>query len=89
MSFACFHLRFDLVREPTPMIGLSARLFTQGKMLAEETLASIITAVCHVLISVRVRVDVGICVNMLMECLSAGSTQLSTGPDSARMARAA
>jgi hypothetical protein len=48
-----------------------------------------ITVVCLALISKRGHVGVEICVNMLMEFLSAGSTQLNTRLGFARMVQAA
>jgi hypothetical protein len=67
------------------MIGLSVLLFILERMLEGETPESFITAVCHALILEKGLADAGICVNMLMEYLSAGCTQLSIGQGSAKM----
>ena len=85
MSFACFHLRCDLVPGHTLMIGLSVLLFILERMLVGETPESSITAVCHALILERGPVGVGTCVNMLTEYLSAGYTQLNIGQGCAKM----
>ena len=69
------------------MIGQNALLSTLERMLVEETHGSTITVVCLALIFVRVLVGEGICVNMPMGCLKAGSTQLSTELGSVRMAQ--
>ena len=69
------------------MIGLNALLSTQGRMLAEEIPGNTITVVFLALIFARALVGEGICVNMLMVCLSAGYTPLSTGLGFARMAQ--
>lgn len=70
------------------MIGLSARLFTQGRTHGVGTLASITTAVCHALTLEREFAGVVTCVNMLMACSSVGSIQHSTVLAFARMAQA-
>ncbi|KAA8518268.1 hypothetical protein F0562_015848 [Nyssa sinensis] len=88
MSSGCLHSRSDLVQGLTRMIGLSALLFTQEKMLVAETHGSTITVVCLALIFGRVLIGEGICVNMLMEHSSAGSTQLNIVLVTARMALA-
>ncbi|KAK7243551.1 hypothetical protein RIF29_38353 [Crotalaria pallida] len=85
MSFASFHFRSFLVPGNTLMIGLSVLLFILERMLKGETPESSITAVFRALILERGFVDVGICVNMLTEYLSAGCTQLSIGQGSVKM----
>lgn len=89
MSFVCTLSKSALVPVPIPMIGQSALLFIRVKMLEEGIRGNIITAVFHVLILGRELVGEGICVNMLMEFLSVGSTQLSIEHASAKMAQIA
>ncbi|GMQ00780.1 hypothetical protein CsSME_00047708 [Camellia sinensis var. sinensis] len=89
MNFECSRLRSGLVLEPILMIGLSALLFIRVRMPEEEIQESFITVVCLVQIFVRGNADVGTCVSMLMGFLSAGCTQHSIGPASAKMAQVA
>lgn len=87
MSSVCTPSKSALVLVLILMIGQSALLFIQVKMLGEGILGSTITAVFLALISEKELVGEGICVSMLMEFLSVGSTQLNTEHASARMAQ--
>ncbi len=68
------------------MIGQNALLFIQVKMLGEEIRENFITAVFLVQSSEKVLAGKEICVNMLMEFSSVGSTQRNIVHAFARMA---
>lgn len=79
MNLGCFRLRSDPALVPIRTIGLSARLFTQVKMLEEGIRGSTTIAVYHVRISAKELVEEGICASMPMGFSSAGSTLLNIG----------
>ncbi|KAL6989702.1 hypothetical protein U1Q18_015453, partial [Sarracenia purpurea var. burkii] len=83
-EFRMFSLRSGLVQGLIPMIGPSVLLFTQERMLAEETRGNTITVVCLALIFERVLAGEGICVHMPMGCSNVGFIQLSIELGSAR-----
>ncbi|KAH9789810.1 zinc finger CCCH domain-containing protein 56 [Citrus sinensis] len=86
-EFRMYSFKIRHVLELIPMIGPSALLLIRVRMQGEETLESSITVVCRAQIIVRGHAAVEICVNMRMEFLSPGSTQLSIGLNSAKMAQ--
>lgn len=85
MNSECIHSRCGPAPVPILMIGPSAHLFIQGKMLEGGILGSSITVVFHVQIFGKGLVDEEICVSMLMEFLSAGFILRNTEPGYAKM----
>ena len=85
MNSVCFLLKYGLAQGHTPMIGLSALLYTQVKMLAEEIQEDTITVGSHVQTFGKVPVGLGMRVSMHMGCLNPGCTLRSIEHASARM----